>query len=311
MSSEGEVAGLGLAEGEVAGHEPDEEEAAEPEPAEPEPADPIRDRPPVTTSQALHLLTHGDIELIGRMPWSSNATFLVDITTPETATAAEPAAAEPEGQANPKAPRRIQAVYKPIRGERPLWDFPEGLHVRERACFLLSESLGWNLVPPTVIRQGPLGEGSLQLFMLADFSQHYLTLKDDPRHQPALMRLCAFDILANSTDRKSGHVLVCETDTLGGNRIFAVDNGLSFHAQFKVRTVIWDYENQPLPADIKSSVAALLEPGMAGQPDKLDWMPELLSETEIQAFNRRAQILLKTDSFPADNTGHAWPWPLV
>ncbi len=279
MPSEEDGEGAELAEGEMAG---------------PELADPIRGRPPITTSQALHLLTHGDVELIGRMPWSSNATFLVDVS-----------AANEDDTGTPETPGRIQAVYKPIRGERPLWDFPEGLHVRERACFLLSESLGWNLVPPTVIRQGPLGEGSLQLFMLADFSQHYLTLKDDPRHRPAMMRLCAFDILANSTDRKSGHVLICETDTLGGNQIFAVDNGLSFHTQFKVRTVIWDFGGQPLPADISSSVAALLE------PDKLHWMDELLSEAEIQAFTRRAQILLETDSFPTDKTGHAWPWPLV
>ncbi len=249
----------------------------------------IRERPPLSKQQALAALTNGELEIVGRMPWSSNATFLVDVLPTETTTEAIP----------------IQAVYKPVRGERPLWDFPEGLHVRERACFLLSETLGWHLVPPTVVRDGPFGQGSLQLFVLADFSEHYLTLRSDPQHTLDLMRLCAFDVLANSTDRKSGHVLFGETETLGNSKIFAVDNGLSFHTEFKLRTVLWDFTGQPLPEEITNPISDLLS------QDDLKCLEGLLTESEILATQKRAEILLQSGIFPVDPTGHRWPWPLV
>ena len=102
----------------------------------------------------------------------------------------------------------LEAVYKPARGERSLWDFPDGLYRREVAAYALSEALGWGLVPPTVVREdGPLGEGSLQLFVDADYDQHYFTLFDEGGHDDALRTMCAFDVVANNADRKSGHVL--------------------------------------------------------------------------------------------------------
>jgi len=202
------------------------------------------------------------------------------------------------------APFPIQAIYKPTRGERPLWDFPEGLHLREQACFALSETLGWHLVPPTVIRDGPLGEGSLQLFVLADFSEHYLTLKDEPDHALDFKRLCAFDVLANSTDRKSGHVLLGENEVLG-SQIFAIDNGLSFHTEFKLRTVVWDFMGQAIPAEILKDIATLLE------QDQLSCLTGLLTQAEIQAAQARAEILLDRGVFPIDASGHRWPWPII
>lgn len=244
---------------------------------------PFRERPDVATEQVLAVLGAGEISMVGRMPWSSNATFLVDVEAPE------------------ELDFPIQAVYKPVRGERRLWDFPPGLHRRERACFLLSEALGWDLVPPTIIRDGPLGEGSLQLFVLADFEQHYFTLRDiDSLHLP-LRRLCAFDFLANATDRKSGHVLL----PVDSQNIFAIDNGLSFHSDFKLRTVLWDYSGEPIPQCVMSDLQGLLASPASAELD------EVLTSVEIDAAMERAELLLEAGVFPTDPSGQRWPWPVV
>ena len=157
----------------------------------------------------LTLLTEGEVSLVGRMPWSSNATYLVELCH--------------EGE-------EAQAVYKPVRGERPLWDFPSGLHKREVAAYVLSEALGWGIVPPTVLRDdAPIGEGSLQLFVPADFEQHYFTLHDRPETHLALMTIATFDLIVNNTDRKSGHCLL----GLDG-RIYGIDQGLCFAVEPKL-----------------------------------------------------------------------------
>lgn len=225
------------------------------------------------------LLARGEIAVKGRMPWSSNATFLVELRLEDATTL---------------------AVYKPGRGERPLWDFPPGLYRREIAAYLLSEALGWGLVPLTVPRDGPLGEGSLQLFIPADFEQHYFTLYERPEHHDGLRRICAFDLLANNADRKSGHCL------LGPDgRIYAVDNGLSFHAEPKLRTVIWEFGGEPVPDTILGDVARLVDGGL---PDAL---AALLEPAERRALLKRARALLAARHFPADRSGHRYPWPLV
>jgi uncharacterized repeat protein (TIGR03843 family) len=192
------------------------------------------------------------------------------------------------------------AVYKPERGERPLWDFPPGLFKRELAAYHLSEALGWRLVPLTVRRDGPYGDGSLQEFVHADFSQHYFTLSDEAAHRDRLLRLCAFDLIANNADRKSGHCL------LGPDgHVWAIDNGLCFNIEPKLRTVIWDFAGTPLPDDVRDDLRRLVKEGV---PPTL---PALLAEEECAALIARARSLLRTGRLPGDRGGDRYPWPPV
>ncbi len=227
----------------------------------------------------LKLLAEGDVELKGRMPWSTNQTFLVELA---------------------HGADSMLGVYKPGRGERPLWDFPGGLYRREVAAWVLSELLGWGIVPETVLRDGPLGEGSVQRFVSADFSQHYFTLYEDPLRHDALRTICAFDLLANNTDRKSGHCLLGED-----GRLWAIDNGLCFHPQPKVRTVIWEFGGEAVPDVLLADVEALLNRLPGG-------LVALLGADELDGVRRRAEWLLHRGVFPApDPLAHCYPWPLV
>jgi uncharacterized repeat protein (TIGR03843 family) len=237
-------------------------------------------RPPTDPAAVAALLRGGTVEVRGRMPWSSNGTFLV-------------AVCGAEGEA--------LAVYKPERGERPLWDFPPGLWRREVAAYRLSEHLGWGLVPCTVPRpDAPLGEGSLQLFVPFDAEAHYFTLYEDLTHHPQLRRLCAFDLLINNTDRKGGH---CLLDADG--RVWAIDNGLAFHEEFKLRTVIWEFAGEPIPHPLLADLDRLVVEGLP------DHVAELLSAPEAEAVEGRAGMLIRSRRFPIDTTGRRYPWPLV
>jgi uncharacterized repeat protein (TIGR03843 family) len=232
-----------------------------------------------TATAPLALLARGEIAVKGRLPWASNATFLVEVTHAGAATL---------------------GVYKPQRGERPLWDFPRGLHRREVAAYQLSETLGWHLVPPTLAREGPYGPGSVQLFVDAEFEEHYFTLRQRPEHRAALARLCAFDLLANNADRKSGHCLLGRD-----GRLHAIDNGLCFHAEPKLRTVVWDFAGEPLPEDIRSACRRLARQGLPGS------LAELIGAEERTALLARARALGAAERFPVDPTGMQYPWPLV
>ena len=233
----------------------------------------------MSSSDPLELLTQATIGIKGRMPWSSNVTLLAELTCGQTT---------------------ALAVYKPERGERPLWDFPPGLYKREIAAYRLSEALGWGLVPLTVPREGPLGAGSLQLFIDADFEQHYLTLLERPEHREQLQQICVFDLVANNADRKSGHCL------LGPDgRIYAIDNGLTFHVEPKLRTVIWDFAGEPIPGEMLADMERLLD---AGVPAPL---AELLRPDEQEALLTRGKALVRTGRFPKDASGARYPWPLV
>ena len=225
------------------------------------------------------LLDHGEVEVLGRMPWSSNATYLCEVRCGDDS---------------------LRAIYKPRRGERPLWDFPSGLDHREVAAYELSQALGWDLVPHTVLREGPLGMGSLQAFVDADFEQHYFTLYERGVHHDALRAMCAFDLIGNNTDRKSGHVLLA----LDG-RIRGIDHGLMFHHEFKLRTVIWEFGGEAIPDPILDSAAALADGGL---PDPL---AALLDVFERDAVITRARALVDSGCFPIDETGRRYPWPLV
>ena len=229
-------------------------------------------------AEALTLLERGEIELKGRMPWSSNATFLVSLCL--------------EGVSG-------DAIYKPGRGERPLWDFPGGLYRREVAAYRLSEALGWRLVPETVLRaDGPLGEGSLQRFVDADFSEHYFTLLDREALHPQLRRMALFDLLANNADRKGGHCLLTEDGSVWG-----IDHGVCFHDEPKLRTVIWDFAGEPIDASLTADVARLLT-----DPPLLD---DLLHPREVEAFHRRVRLVAGLSRFPDPGSDRPYPWPLV
>ena len=224
------------------------------------------------------MLAEGDVELKGRMPWSTNQTFLVELARGNDV---------------------LRGIYKPGRGERPLWDFPGGLYRREVAAWVLSELLGWGIVPETVLRDGPFGEGSVQRFVEADFTQHYFTLYEDPAHHDALRRICLFDLLANNTDRKSGHCLLAE------DRLWAIDNGLCFHPSPKIRTVIWEFGGEAVPAALVADV----ESALARLPGGL---VALLGGDELDGLRRRAEWLLRRPVFPEpDPLGQCYPWPLV
>ncbi|MBW3615175.1 MAG: SCO1664 family protein [Actinobacteria bacterium] len=229
-------------------------------------------------AQTLSLLAQGEIEIKGRLPWSSNGTFLVGLCRGEAV---------------------ADAVYKPLRGERPLWDFPRGLYRREIAAYRLSEALGWGIVPETVLRrQAPLGEGSLQLFVDADFSQHYFTLVDHQEHHDQLRRIAVFDLLANNADRKSGHCLLGRS-----GHIWAIDHGVCFHTEPKLRTVIWDFVGERLDEGLRGDVSRV-----AADPPALD---DLLSPAEVAALARRASIVAGLPRFPDPGTERPYPWPMV
>ncbi len=227
-----------------------------------------------------HTLRTGEIEILGRMPWSSNAIFLVEVND---------------------ADRTAKAVYKPEKGERPLWDFPSGLWKREVASYELSAALGWDLIPPTVQRDdAPLEVGSLQFFIEADFEEHYYTLLHDESLHTQFKKMAAFDFITNNTDRKSGHCLIDEQ-----RHIWGIDNGLSFHADFKLRTVIWEFAGEPLDDDIMNDLDNLVSAGLSPV------FNELLTVFEREAVLARSRALLRNGELPVDESGHRYPWPLV
>ncbi|GAC1578109.1 MAG: SCO1664 family protein [Candidatus Dormibacteria bacterium] len=223
--------------------------------------------------------------MLGRLAYSSNGTYLVRCGAAQAA---------------------VGAVYKPAAGERPLWDFPsETLHQREVAAYELSRWLGWNLVPVTVSRpDGPLGPGSLQLFINHDPEQHYFTLL--PEHRREFRRIAFFDMLTNNADRKAGH---CIADASG--RVWVIDHGLTFHAEPKLRTVIWDFAGKKLPR-AERLAAARLARDLADRGSEISrLMASGLSAEEVESLRRRAADLAEEGLFPEPNSAWAFPWPLV
>ena len=222
-------------------------------------------------ADALRMLAEAEITAASLVPWGSNYTFAV--------------ALEPAGE----PARGHLAIYKPRRGERPLWDFPHGtLSQRERASYLLSRRLGWNLVPPTVLRDGPHGMGSVQLYV-APHPDH----EDDHRfwsqRRAEIERMAVFDQIANNADRKLAHCLV---DVSG--RLWGIDHGLTFNAEPKVRTVLWQYSDVPIDP-------ALLEDLVRLQQDADDVRAELgvlLGPDELDAFFARVDALVESGFFP-------------
>ena len=213
------------------------------------------------------------------MPWSSNGTYLVHLCLDEE-----------EGA----------AIYKPLRGERPLWDYPSGLYRREVAVYVVSEALGWGVVPETVVREdGPFGEGSLQRFVPAHFQEHYFTMLERPELHDALKTICLFDLVVNNGDRKSGHCLLGED-----GRIWGIDHGLCLHDEPKLRTVMWDFAGQPVPPERVDDLAQL---AVAPPPQ----LAALLAPEEIDALTNRAAAVVRRPEYPRVTSARAYPWPLV
>ena len=214
-----------------------------------------------------------------RMPYSSNSTFLVSIID--------------KGEL-------VKAIYKPMRGEKPLWDFEPGLHRREVAAYRLAEAMGLHFVPPTILRDGPQGEGSVQLLIEANPDEHYFAIFEERQELHDQFRaMCAFDIVANNTDRKSGHVLVDKD-----SRVWGIDHGLCFAQDFKIRTVIWEFGGEA----ISESLLEKIEPLTQTVPLEV---ATLLTEQEVIAITERAKWLLDGARFPVDPSGRHYPWPLV
>lgn len=200
----------------------------------------------------------------------------------------------------------LLAIYKPRDGETPLWDFPHGtLYRREVAAYRLACAFGWGLVPPTVVREGPHGPGSLQLFVRHDPQRHYFVQREDPALWPQLQRVCIFDAITNNADRKGGHCLLDES-----GHIWAIDNGLCFHEHDKLRSVIWDWAGERIPPSFYDEVVAGVT-ALTGNDARAEGVRELLSPREFEAISRRAERLLRTGRFPVPGEVRHYPWPLI
>ncbi len=233
----------------------------------------------------LESLRSGEIlEEHGLMRWGSNYTFLVSVRDDK---------------------HDFMAIYKPRMGERPLWDFPDGtLCQRETASFVLSEMLGWHIVPPTVLREAPRGAGSIQVFINHDPQRHFFTF--DETHIPQIQRMALFDVLVNNADRKGGHCLLDATE-----RVWGIDHGLTFHPAPKLRTVIWDYAGEPIPDALLADLQKLCTRLDDDSDPQQQQFNELLNAAERRALSRRIDQLLQTGVYPMPGPGPNRPWPAI
>lgn len=225
-------------------------------------------------------LAEADFEILGLMPGSSNYTFLGRLAGDEGAL----------------------VVYKPRKGETPLWDFPSGtLCQREVAAYLVCEAAGWDFIPPTVLREGPAGPGMMQQFIDHDPAHNAFNLAED--HPDELRRIALFDLVVNNADRKAGHVL---RDRAG--RLWCIDHGLCFHEENKLRTVLWDFIGEPVPDEGIAALERLLEALRGGL---IRDIADLLLPEEINRMFERVQKLRDSGLFPAPGPGRPYPWPPI
>jgi len=236
---------------------------------------------------ALEVLREGDLEIVGRIVASSNNAMLVSVTRPCP---------------DPEQTIAMDAIYKPTLGERPLDDFPDGtLARREVAAWHVSEASGWGIVPPTILRDGPFGEGMVQAFVDADPDVDVIAMviEDDPR----LRRMAVLDAIMNNTDRKGGHILPVD----GGSHVYGVDHGVTFSPVPKLRTVLWGWRGGPLAPD---EIDGLERVRAALDGELADVLGGLLSLVEIRATVRRTETLLASGRFPYPSPDWpAIPWP--
>ena len=249
----------------------------------------------------LRLLREGELEVIGRLIGSSNNAMVVRVWPPPSGDAPAPV-----GFGRPLEGGDLLAVLKPTAGERPLFDFPIGtLTRREVAAWLVSEAMGWGIVPPTVLRDGPFGEGMVQRWIDADPDADVIAMVNDD--DPRLRRVAVFDAVINNTDRKAGHLL-----PVPGGHLFAVDHGVTFSVVPKLRTVLWAWEGEEFDAAERAALARVSDGlGKGAVPGPLAVaLSELLSLEEIEATRARVAELLATNRFPGPNPDWpAIPWP--
>jgi len=243
---------------------------------------PIADAVMPSDAEVLRVLERGDLEPLGLLPRSSNYTFLCRVR---------------DGQ------DELLAVYKPRTGEAPLWDFPEGtLCRREVAAYLLAEALGWPRVPPTILRDGPQGVGSVQRFLTFDPQHHYFTMLEE--RPDDFRRVALFDVVANNADRKSGHCLLADD-----GEVFVVDHGVCFSVEPKLRTVIWDFVDEEVAPEPLEDLRRL-DRELAGG-ELAERLRTHLSAREVDALRGRLADLIAAGRFPEPGPGRPYPWPVV
>ncbi|MEZ4659330.1 MAG: SCO1664 family protein [Caldilineaceae bacterium] len=235
----------------------------------------------------LETLQNGDMKEQGLLPYSSNYSFLVTVRSDDL---------------------ELPAVYKPRKGENPLWDFASGtLCQRETAAYVVSSALGWGLVPPTVLRRGKHGVGSVQFYIDHDASEHYFTFQCDARYADTLRKLALFDYVVNNADRKSGHCLA------GADlRVWAIDHGICFHTEYKLRTVIWEFSEQPIEPELLDDLDEFCNILGTVNSTVVQQLMALLDGSELYALAERVENLLQSQIYPAPLTyKRNYPWPPV
>jgi hypothetical protein len=242
--------------------------------------------PSLESAAALELLRDGELEIAGRLLEASNLNLFCTIT---------------RHCPDPEPDLVATCVYKPIRGERPLDDFPDGtLAYREVAAHVVSEAIGWNIVPPTVLRDGPVGRGMVQLWIETDPEVNVIDLIR--AGDPALRRMALFDAVINNADRKGGHLL-----PVPGGHVFGVDHGVTFSPDPKLRTILWGWRGRPIEPDEREMLERLRDDLASDLGTQLH---TLLEPGEVRATIRRVDRLLARGLFPQpDPTRPAIPWP--
>jgi uncharacterized repeat protein (TIGR03843 family) len=236
----------------------------------------------VARDEVHDLLERAEVIAIESIPWSSNYTF----------------AARLEAEGYPG----FLAVYKPRRGEIPLYDFPDGtLYKRERAAYVTCVALGWDFVPPTIIRDGPHGVGSFQLLVDVEPRADYFKYKD--QHTAEIQRMALFDIVTNNADRKAGH---CLKDRQG--KVWGIDHGLTFNTVPKLRTVIWDWQGEAIPGPLRRQLETFRRDPVRVAKLRKE-LGDLLTRAEVDAFFKRVEVTVERGCFPPMHARRAVPWP--
>ncbi len=235
--------------------------------------------------EAVPLLEKSPVTGGYRMPWGSNYTFLVRLEAGEG--------------------KYLQAIYKPRDGERPLYDYPNGtLYLREHATFVLSQALGWPNIPHTLVREGPYGVGSMQLFIDCDPDITYFDLFE--KREEEFLKFALFDVVVNNGDRKAGHCIIGDDE-----RLWSIDHGLTFHTIFKLRTVMLEYWGKPIPEPLVDDLKRLMQKLRSSSDSLTIQLSTLIDTTEIQALMQRVDALIKEPTLPVMDPYQDVPWPWV